>query len=106
VVDLDFFYGNSQVLWSVSLNVRSAQITALIGPPGAAIHLFALPESHERHDRRRPAVGQILLDDKNVLDPAMNVLSCADAWAWSFSGPTVSAERLRTMWPLVRACWA
>ena len=40
VVDLDFFYGASQVLWSVSLNVAERQITALIGPSGCGKSTF------------------------------------------------------------------
>ncbi len=75
VVDLDFYYGNSQVLWSVSLNVAEHQITALIGPSGCGKSTFlrCLNRMNDTIAGIR-AMGQILLDDKNVLDPAMNVV--------------------------------
>jgi len=75
VVDLDFFYGNSQVLWSVSLNVAERQITALIGPSGCGKSTFlrCLNRMNDTIAGIR-ATGQILLDGKNVLDSAMNVV--------------------------------
>jgi phosphate transport system ATP-binding protein len=75
VVDLDFFYGNSQVLWSVSLNVAEHQITSLIGPSGCGKSTFlrCLNRMNDTIAGIR-AAGQILLDGKNVLDPAMNVV--------------------------------
>lgn len=75
VVDLDFFYGASQVLWSVSLNVAERQITALIGPSGCGKSTFlrCLNRMNDTIAGAR-ATGQILLDGKNVLDPAMNVV--------------------------------
>ena len=39
-IDLDFFYGDHQVLHSISLNVIERQITALIGPSGCGKSTF------------------------------------------------------------------
>jgi phosphate transport system ATP-binding protein len=81
-IDLDFFYGANQVLHSISVSVQEHQITALIGPSGCGKTTFlrCLNRMNDTIAGTR-AQGQILLDGKNILDPAMNVQS-------------VSAERL------------
>jgi phosphate transport system ATP-binding protein len=73
IIDLDFFYGESQVLWSVSLNVIEHQITALIGPSGCGKSTFlrCLNRMNDTISGTR-ARGQILLDGMNVLDPTTN----------------------------------
>jgi phosphate transport system ATP-binding protein len=88
VADLDFFYGNSQVLWSVSLNVVEHQITALIGPSGCGKSTFlrCLNRMNDTIAGVR-ARGQILLDDKNVLDPAMNVVELRQRVGMVFQRP-------------------
>jgi len=88
VVDLDFFYGASQVIWSVSLNVAEHQITALIGPSGCGKSTFlrCLNRMNDTIAGIR-ARGQILLDDKNVLDPAMNVVELRQRVGMVFQRP-------------------
>ncbi len=75
VHDLNFFYGNNQVLWSISLDVLENQITALIGPSGCGKSTFlrCLNRMNDSIHGTR-ATGEILLDGRNVLDPEMNVV--------------------------------
>ncbi len=75
VVNLDFSYGNNQVLWSVSLNVVERHITALIGPSGCGKSTFlrCMNRMNDTIASAR-ATGQILLNGQNVLDPAVDVV--------------------------------
>jgi len=88
VIDLDFFYGASQVLWSVSLNVAERQITALIGPSGCGKSTFlrCLNRMNDTIPGTR-AQGQILLDGVNVLDPATNVVTLRQRVGMVFQRP-------------------
>jgi len=74
-IDLDFFYGANQVLFSISVSVLERQITALIGPSGCGKSTFlrCLNRMNDTIAGTR-AQGQILLDGKDILDPAMNVV--------------------------------
>src|SRR5512137_2290536 len=87
-IDLDFFYGENQVLWSVSLNVMEHQITALIGPSGCGKSTFlrCLNRMNDTIAGTR-AQGLILLDGKNVLDPAMNVVELRQRVGMVFQRP-------------------
>jgi phosphate transport system ATP-binding protein len=88
VVDLDFFYGPVQVLFSVSLNVIKHQITALIGPSGCGKSTFlrCLNRMNDTIHGTR-AEGRILLDGMNVLDPAMNVVELRQRVGMVFQRP-------------------
>jgi phosphate transport system ATP-binding protein len=65
---LDFYYGNKQVLFDISLGIAANRITALIGPSGCgkSTLLRAMNRMHEtvRHARLE---GEILLDAENIL---------------------------------------
>ena len=69
VTDLNFFYGKTQALQGISLDIAVNRITALIGPSGCGKSTFlrSLNRMYEmvRHAR---AEGQILLDSQNALD--------------------------------------
>ena len=88
VADLDFFYGNNQVIWSVSLNVAEHQITALIGPSGCGKSTFlrCLNRMNDTISGTR-STGRIMLDDVNVLDPAMNVVELRQRVGMVFQRP-------------------
>jgi phosphate transport system ATP-binding protein len=88
VIDLDFFYGNSQVLWSVSLDVAEHHITALIGPSGCGKSTFlrCLNRMNDTISGTR-AQGQILMNGVNVLDPAMNVVELRQRVGMVFQRP-------------------
>jgi phosphate transport system ATP-binding protein len=87
-MNLDFFYGASQVLFSISLNVAANQITALIGPSGCGKSTFlrCLNRMNDTIAGTR-SQGQILLDGKNILDPTMNVVELRKRVGMVFQRP-------------------
>ena len=88
VIHLDFFYGEHQVLHSISLNVIERQITALIGPSGCGKSTFlrCLNRMNDTISGVR-AEGQILLDGTNILDAAMNVVELRKRVGMVFQRP-------------------
>ncbi len=75
VSNLDFFYGENQVLFSISLDVIEHHITALIGPSGCGKSTFlrCLNRMNDTVPGAR-ARGQILLNGVDVLDPNTDVV--------------------------------
>jgi phosphate transport system ATP-binding protein len=69
VRDLDFFYGKSQALKDVSLNVLAHAVTAIIGPSGCgkSTLLRTLNRIYEIYPDQR-ADGEILIDGQDILD--------------------------------------
>jgi len=69
VIDLDFYYGKTQALHGVNLDIAANRITALIGPSGCGKSTFlrSLNRMYEtvRHARLE---GQILLDNESTLE--------------------------------------
>lgn len=68
VANLDFFYGKSQALFHVDLEVATNRVTALIGPSGCgkSTLLRTLNRMHETLSHTR-LEGQIFLDGENIL---------------------------------------
>ena len=87
-IDLDFFYGANQVLHSISVSVPERQITALIGPSGCGKSTFlrCLNRMNDTIAGTR-AQGQILLDSRNILDPAVNVVELRQRVGMVFQRP-------------------
>src|ERR1700732_1665163 len=69
---LDFFYGATQALKQIELEIAANRITALIGPSGCGKSTF-LRVLNRMHETVRGArvVGEVLLDTENAL--AMDV---------------------------------
>jgi phosphate transport system ATP-binding protein len=75
VESVDFFYGNSQALYKISLEIRQHFVTALIGPSGCGKSTFL--RSLNRMNDLIPGVrvvGQIRLDGENVYADSMDVI--------------------------------
>jgi len=68
ISDLNFYYGNAQALYEISLGIAANHISALIGPSGCgkSTLLRTLNRMYEtiRHTRLQ---GEILLDGENIL---------------------------------------
>ena len=62
VEHLDAAYGDTQVLWDVSLNVRQAEIVALVGSNGAGKTTLLSTISGLMHPRR----GRIRFDGTDI----------------------------------------
>ncbi len=66
--NLDFYYGKFQALRDISVDVRQNAITAFIGPSGCgkSTLLRVLNRMYDLYPRQR-AVGEVMLDGKNIL---------------------------------------
>jgi phosphate transport system ATP-binding protein len=75
VEHLDFYYGPKQALKNINLNIYDRQVTAIIGPSGCGkstlIRLFNRMNDLVPHTR---ADGAIILNGKNILLPAVDVV--------------------------------
>src|SRR5215469_10999525 len=71
----NFYYGNNQALYDVSMRVRSQFVTALIGPSGCGKSTFL--RSLNRMNDLIPGArleGKVELDGENVYDDQMDVI--------------------------------
>ena len=68
VTNLNFFYGNQQTLFDISLDVPANLITALIGPSGCGKSTFLRTLNRMYHVvPHARAEGQVLLDGENLM---------------------------------------
>ena len=74
--DLNFYYGNVQALHGISLDFFSNQVTALIGPSGCgkSTLLRCLNRMNDLISYSRVS-GRVLLDNENIYDPSVDVVS-------------------------------
>jgi len=74
--DLDFYYGDAQALFQISLDFNINQVTALIGPSGCgkSTLLRCLNRMNDLIPYSR-AEGQVLLDGRNIYDPSVDVVA-------------------------------
>lgn len=74
VRNLDFFYEKSQALFSISLDIQANRVTAFIGPSGCgkSTLLRCFNRIYEMYPKQR-AVGEILLDGRNILGQGENL---------------------------------
>src|SRR5580692_12876680 len=72
--DLNFFYGESRALKSISLPLYEHKVTAFIGPSGCgkSTLLRVLNRMYDLYPNQR-AEGEVLLDGQNVLAPDLDV---------------------------------
>jgi phosphate transport system ATP-binding protein len=73
---LDFYYGDFHALKDISLDFYSKQVTALIGPSGCgkSTLLRCLNRMNDLIPFCR-VEGKVLLDDKDIYDPNLDVVS-------------------------------
>ncbi len=76
IKNLDFYYGNVQALHDISLDIYANQVTAFIGPSGCgkSTLLRCLNRMNDLISISR-VEGQILLDDQNINDPSVDVVT-------------------------------
>jgi len=74
--DVDFFYGASQALHDISLNIAEKEVTAFIGPSGCgkSTLLRCLNRMNDLIDGTRIGTGQIRIDGVNIYDPRVDVI--------------------------------
>jgi phosphate transport system ATP-binding protein len=73
---LNFYYGSSQALTDISLDFTDHEVTALIGPSGCgkSTLLRCLNRMNDLIPYSR-AEGKVLLDNENIYDPSVDVVS-------------------------------
>ncbi|MFM8319669.1 MAG: phosphate ABC transporter ATP-binding protein PstB [Chloroflexota bacterium] len=71
---LDFYYGQSQALRQIEMSIQPNQVTALIGPSGCGKSTFlrCLNRMNDTIAGTR-VVGQILLHERNIYDPSVDL---------------------------------
>jgi phosphate transport system ATP-binding protein len=76
IKNLDFYYGNFKALHDISLDIYANQVTAFIGPSGCgkSTLLRCLNRMNDLIPTSR-VEGQILLDDQNINDPSVDVVT-------------------------------
>src|SRR3712207_2740317 len=74
VRDLNFFYGATQALFNISLDIAPQRVTAFIGPSGCGKSTFlrTLNRMNDTIPDAR-AVGQVLIDGEDIYAPGLNV---------------------------------
>ncbi len=87
--NLDFFYGKTQALHSVTLPVVQNKVTALIGPSGCgkSTLLRAMNRIYALYPGQK-AKGEIRLDGEDILDPAVDLSALRARIGMVFQKPT------------------
>jgi phosphate transport system ATP-binding protein len=86
---LDFFYGKTQALYAVNLPVARNNVTALIGPSGCgkSTLLRAMNRIYGLYPGQK-AVGEIVLDSENILEPSVDLSVLRARVGMVFQKPT------------------
>jgi phosphate transport system ATP-binding protein len=86
---LDFYYGGSRAIKSVSLPLYEKKVTAFIGPSGCgkSTLLRVLNRMYDLYPGHR-AEGEVLLDGENILDPAIDLNALRARIGMVFQKPT------------------
>jgi phosphate transport system ATP-binding protein len=74
--DVDFFYGASQALYDITLNIAAKEVTDFIGPSGCgkSTLLRCLNRMNDLIDGTRIGSGQIRIDGIDIYDPRVDVI--------------------------------
>ena len=96
VRDLEFFYGKSQALKDVSLDVPAHAVTAIIGPSGCgkSTLLRTLNRIYEIYPDQH-AEGEILIDGQDILDRRFPLSELRRRVGMVFQKPTPFATSIR-----------
>ncbi len=89
VRDLDFFYGDTRALKSISIGLHVNRVTAFIGPSGCgkSTLLRVLNRMYDLYPKQR-ATGEVILDGQNILSPGLDVNLLRSRVGMVFQKPT------------------
>jgi len=89
IKDLDFYYGKSQALKSVTMDIPNKAVTAIIGPSGCgkSTLLRTVNRIFELYDDQR-ATGEIMIDGENVLSKRYSLSKLRKQVGMVFQKPT------------------
>ena len=87
--DLDFFYGTTQALKNITLDLPDRTVTGMIGPSGCgkSTLLRVLNRMYDLYPNQR-ATGEVLLDGEDILDPNMDLNHLRSRVGMVFQKPT------------------
>ena len=87
--NLSFFYGSHQALHENNLDIIKNRVTAVIGPSGCgkSTHLRVYNRIYQLYRGHR-ASGQVLLDGKDILEPATDLIELRRRVGMIFQKPT------------------
>ncbi len=88
--NLDFFYGDQQALFDVSMAVPQNEITAIIGPSGCGkstlLRVLNRMYDHHRHER---ASGEVTLDGQDILGRNVDLSALRRRIGMVFQAPSL-----------------
>ena len=86
---LDFFYGATQALRGISLDLPDRQVTGMIGPSGCgkSTLLRVLNRMYDLYPGQR-ATGEVLLDGRNIIGPEIDAIALRARIGMVFQKPT------------------
>jgi phosphate transport system ATP-binding protein len=89
VRNLNFYYGDKQVLFGNTLDIATNKVTAFIGPSGCgkSTHIRTYNRMFDLYKGHR-AEGEILLDGVNIIDPTVSALELRNKIGMIFQKPT------------------
>jgi phosphate transport system ATP-binding protein len=89
IENLDFFYGPTEALKGVTLDVPEKQVTGLIGPSGCGktTLLRVLNRLYDMYPDER-VTGEVLMDGKSILGPEVDLNLLRWRIGMVFQGPT------------------
>jgi len=89
VRNLDFYYGDKQVLFGNTLDIAKNRVTAFIGPSGCgkSTHIRTYNRMFDLYKGHR-AEGEILMDGINIIDPKVPALELRHKVGMIFQKPT------------------
>lgn len=89
VRNLNFYYGDTQVLFGNTLEIAKNKVTAFIGPSGCgkSTHIRTYNRMFDLYKGHR-AEGEILMDGVNIIDPKVPGLSLRHKVGMIFQKPT------------------
>jgi phosphate transport system ATP-binding protein len=89
VKNLDFFYGQTQALFSNNIEIMRHRITAIIGPSGCgkSTHIRTYNRIHELY-RNQHAAGEILMGGVNILSPEVDPIDLRRQIGMIFQKPS------------------
>ncbi len=87
--NLDFFYGDNKALKGINLDLPDRQVTGMIGPSGCgkSTLLRVLNRMYDLYPGQR-AVGEVLMDGANIIDPKQDLNSLRARIGMVFQKPT------------------
>ena len=87
--NLDFFYGDTQALKSISLDFPDRQVTGLIGPSGCgkSTLLRVLNRMYDLYPGQR-ATGEVNMDGRNLIAPGVDLNELRGRVGMVFQKPT------------------